>query len=155
MAGSGAHQSALWPLALYLAAAVAVVAVILALSYLLGERHMERGTGLPYESGIVGTGLAESRFDVKYYLVAMFFLILDVESVFVFTWAISLREAGWAGYCSMLIFNGVLLATLAYLWLTGGLSWSTGIPRGERRHAGPAAPRRDDASIGGPASGAR
>jgi NADH-quinone oxidoreductase subunit A len=118
------HQPVLWPLALYLAAAVLVAVGMLALSYLLGQRHMERGTGRPYESGIVATGPAESRFDVKYYLVAVFFLIFDVASVFIFAWAVALREVGWAGYVSMFVFNGVLLATLAYLWRTGALAWA-------------------------------
>jgi NADH-quinone oxidoreductase subunit A len=118
------QQYALWPLALYLALAVALVAGMLALSYVLGQRHMERGTDWPYESGIAATGEAERRFDVKYYLVAMFFLVFDVESLFIFTWAIALREAGWAGYVSILLFNAVLLATLAYLWRTGALAWA-------------------------------
>jgi NADH-quinone oxidoreductase subunit A len=133
VAGTDAHQAALWPLALYLALAVAVAAGMLALSYLLGQRHMERGTGQPYESGIAATGAAESRFDVKYYLVAMFFLIFDVESIFIVTWAIALREAGWAGYASILLFNAVLLATLAYLWRTGALAWADLKPREQPR----------------------
>src|SRR5512141_3069032 len=120
------HQPALWPLALYFAAAVLVAVGMLALSHLLGQRHMERGTGRPYESGIVATGPAESRFDVKYYLVAMFFLVFDVEAAFLFAWAIALREGGWAGYVSIFLFNAVLMATLAYLWRTGALSWAGG-----------------------------
>lgn len=147
------HQYALWPLALYLAAAVFVVGGMLALSYLLGQRHMERGTGRPYESGIVATGPAESRFDVKYYLVAMFFLVFDVESVFIFAWAIALREVGWAGYVALLLFNAVLFATLAYLWRTGALGWANTRLRERPRRGRPLETRADDPADGLSAAG--
>jgi NADH:ubiquinone oxidoreductase subunit 3 (subunit A) len=81
-----------WPLALYFALTVLTVAALGVLSYILGERHMERTTAEPYESGIAATGSTRVRVDVKYYLVAMFFVIFDLEAVFVFAWAISLRE---------------------------------------------------------------
>jgi NADH-quinone oxidoreductase subunit A len=128
-----AHQPALWPLAVYLAAAAAVAAAMVAASHLLGERHMERGTGRPYESGIVATGTAKTRFDVAYYLVAMFFLVFDVASVFILAWAVALREAGWPGFFTMCLFNGILLVTLAYLWRSGALAWSHHRLPGRRR----------------------
>jgi NADH-quinone oxidoreductase subunit B len=73
-----------WPLALYFALTVLTVSALGVLSYVLGERHMERTTAEPYESGIAATGSARVRVDVKYYLVAMFFVIFDLEAVFVF-----------------------------------------------------------------------
>ena len=121
----GATAAALWPLALYFAASAAMVAGILALSYVLGQRHNERATGQPYESGIVSTGSARLRFSAEFYLIAMFFVIFDLESIFVFAWAIDLRELGWAGYFQMVIFIGVLLAALVYLWRCGALDWGT------------------------------
>jgi NADH-quinone oxidoreductase subunit A len=70
----------LWPLAVYFAAIVAIIAAMLGLSYVLGQRHRERATVEPYESGISTTGTARVRFDIKFYLVAVFFLIFDLEA---------------------------------------------------------------------------
>jgi NADH-quinone oxidoreductase subunit A len=72
------------------------------------------------------------RVDVKYYLVAMFFVIFDLEAVFVFAWAISLREAGWTGYVEMLVFLGVLTVALIYLWRLGALDWGEASRRRSR-----------------------
>ncbi len=102
-----------------------LVTVVLVLSYVLGQRHHERGTGVPYESGMLPTGSARLRMDVKYYLVAMFFVIFDVEAVFLFAWAVAFRELGWAGYVEALVFIAVLVAALAYLWKLGALDWGT------------------------------
>jgi NADH-quinone oxidoreductase subunit A len=115
----------LWPLAVYFFATVLIVGGMLVLSYVLGQRHREKATGEPYESGIAATGTAHIRFDVKFYLVAMFFVIFDLETVFIFAWAVSLRQAGWAGYIEMLFFIGILVAALVYIWRLGGLDWGT------------------------------
>jgi len=119
----GSTSSSLWPLALYFGTVLLLVTAMLSLSYFLGERHREKQTNEPYESGITSTGSARVRFDVKFYLIAMFFVIFDLESVFVYAWAVSLRESGWAGYAEMLIFIGVLAAALVYLWRLGALEW--------------------------------
>jgi NADH-quinone oxidoreductase subunit A len=115
----------IWPMAVYFALVLLVVVGMLLMSYLLGERHREKQTAEPYESGIASTGTARMRFDVKFYLVAMFFVIFDLESVFIFSWAVSIRETGWTGYVEMLVFIGVLVAALGYLWRTGALDWGT------------------------------
>ncbi len=115
--------TSLWPLAVYFAAVVLIVTVMLALSSVLGQRHRERATAEPYESGIVSTGTARVRFDVKFYLIAMFFVIFDLEAIFVYAWAVAIRETGWAGYAEMLVFIGVLFAALVYLWRIGALDW--------------------------------
>jgi NADH-quinone oxidoreductase subunit A len=117
------ESSPLWPLAVYGAAAVLIVAAMIAASSVLGQRHRERATGEPYESGVVPTGSARVRFDIKFYLVAMFFLIFDLEAVFLYAWAVGVRETGWSGFAEMLIFTGVLAAALAYLWRMGALDW--------------------------------
>ncbi|HET6514081.1 MAG TPA: NADH-quinone oxidoreductase subunit A [Thermodesulfovibrionales bacterium] len=127
----------LWPLALYGAAVVLLVTSMLALSSVLGQRHRERATGKPYESGIVSTGSARVRFDVKFYMVAMFFVIFDLESVFIFAWASAFRELGWAGYIAILLFVGVLVVILVYLWRLGGLDWGpSGLRRDDERGKG-------------------
>ena len=81
------------------------------------------------ESGIVSEGSVHVRLSVKFYLVAMFFVVFDLEAVFIFLWAVAGRELGWAGYTEVLIFIGVLTATLAYLWRTGALDWYPAGPR--------------------------
>jgi len=112
-----------WPLAVYSLVVILLVAGMLAISFVLGERHREPATGAPYESGILSQGSARVRLSAKFYMVAMFFVIFDLEAVFIFLWAIAGRELGWAGYCEALVFIGVLAATLAYLWKVGALDW--------------------------------
>ncbi|MBF0559763.1 MAG: NADH-quinone oxidoreductase subunit A [Nitrospirae bacterium] len=96
---------------------------MLGVSFVLGQRHKERLTGQPYESGIAPTGTARVRFDIKFYLIAMFFVIFDLEAVFIYAWAVSIRETGWAGYAEILIFIFILMAGLVYLWRMGALDW--------------------------------
>ena len=121
----------LLPMVLYFVAAAGIVAAILLLSAFLGQRHRERATDEPYESGVEATGTSHVRFDVKFYLVAMFFLIFDLEAVFLYAWAVSVKETGWAGYVEVLIFTAVLAAALLYLWKRGALVWGKR-PTGER-----------------------
>jgi NADH-quinone oxidoreductase subunit A len=113
----------LWPLLIYALAVFLLAGVMLGLSYLLGERHKERYTHEEYESGIKITGKARLRFSSKFYLVAMFFVIFDLEAVFIIAWAISFRDAGWSGYLVILIFILILLAVLIYEWRIGALDF--------------------------------
>ena len=113
----------LWPLVLYSILVVGLIAGLVALSHVLGERHAEPAKGEPFESGVVIVGSARLRFSAKYYLVAMFFVIFDVEALFLYAWAVAVREAGWAGFVEALVFILVLLAALVYLWRLGGLDW--------------------------------
>jgi NADH-quinone oxidoreductase subunit A len=116
----------LWPLAAYFGAVVVLAAAIVGISYVLGERHKERQTDEPYESGMLLTGSARLRFSADFYLIAMFFVIFDLESIFIFAWAVSVRELGWAGYAEAMAFLGVLAAALVYLWRVGALEWRGG-----------------------------
>ncbi len=125
MAESPTVSNNLWPVILYFLSVVGLVATMISLSYVLGERHREKQTNEPYESGIVSTGTARVRFDVKFYLIAMFFVIFDLEAVFIFAWAVSIRETGWTGYGEMLIFIGILVAALVYVWKLGALEWGS------------------------------
>jgi NADH-quinone oxidoreductase subunit A len=119
----------LWPLILYIVLALLVVSGMLGLSFFLGERKKDHSSSEPYESGIEITGSARLRFPVKFYLIAMFFVLFDIESVFVITWAIAFRELGWAGYVGILIFTGILFIVLLYEWRTGALDFG---PDGEQ-----------------------
>lgn len=124
------NPESLWPLGLYAAAVMVVVTTMILLSHVLGQRHRERATSDPYESGIPVTGSARVRLSAKFYLVAMFFLIFDLESVFIFAWAVSAREVGWAGYIEIVVFITILLAALVYLWRLGALDWQAPRHRG-------------------------
>jgi NADH-quinone oxidoreductase subunit A len=122
---TAAADTALWPLAIYFFAVIALVTAMIVISIFLGERHKERTTGEPYESGIIITSSAYVRFDVRFYLIAVFFVIFDLEALFIFAWAVALRELGWTGYLEILIFIGVLVAALVYLWRIGALEMRT------------------------------
>jgi NADH-quinone oxidoreductase subunit A len=113
----------LWTLGVYFIVVILLVATMLAVSYVLGQRHDEHATGQPYESGILSEGSARVHVSAKFYLVAMFFVIFDLEAVFIFAWAIAARELGWVGYCEILVFIAILLAALAYLGRSGALDW--------------------------------
>ena len=115
----------LWPLVVYFALVIVLVAGMLGVSYILGQKHKGRATGEPYESGVEPTGSARIRFDVKFYQNAMFFVVFDLETMFILAWAIAARQAGWAGFIEILVFIVVLLAALLYLWRIGALDWRT------------------------------
>ncbi len=112
-----------WPFWVYLVAVLLLVVSMLLLSWVLGQRHNERATGIPYESGIVPTGSARLRFGAAFYLVAVFFVIFDLEAAFLFAWAVAIRDVGWAGYVEGVVFIGVLVAALVYLWRVGALDF--------------------------------
>lgn len=137
------NVSPLWPLAVYAVAIVAVVAVLLLLSHVLGERHRERATAEPYESGVAATGTAEVRLNVKFYLVAVFVLIFDLEAAFLYAWAVAVRETGWPGYISVLVFTAILAAALAYLWKLGALDWGKRPTRGRGESRTDNLPRKE------------
>ena len=117
------YTETLWPLVVYFAAVLVIVAGMMGLSALLGQRHHERATDEPYEGGIVSTGSARVRLSIQFYLIAMFFVIFDVEAVFLFAWAVALRELGWSGYMVAVIFTVFLVVPLVYLWRVGALDW--------------------------------
>jgi NADH-quinone oxidoreductase subunit A len=112
-----------WLFVVYLFLIVMLVGIMLTLSYVLGQRHSERATGLPYESGIVSEGSARVRISTQFYLIAVIFVVFDLETVFIVAWAIAGRELGWSGYWEMIVFVGILIAALAYLWKRGALDW--------------------------------
>jgi NADH-quinone oxidoreductase subunit A len=112
-----------WPLALYTAVVITLVTAMLVASWLLGERHVERATNDPYESGVASTGGARLRFSVGFYIVAVAFVVFDLEAVFLFAWAIAAPELGWSGYAEAMVFIGVLVCALVYLWRRHALEW--------------------------------
>jgi NADH-quinone oxidoreductase subunit A len=113
----------IWPLLVYFVLVILIVAGMLAVSYVLGQRHHDRGMATPFESGIVPQGTARVRFSAKFYLIAMFFVVFDIEAAFIFTWCVVARESGWAGFWEIVIFIAVLAAALVYLWRIRALEW--------------------------------
>ena len=123
MPGNSDFNFTTWPLLLYAALVVFLLVAILALSYVLGQHHREKATDLPYEGGIQQTGSARLRFSAQFYLVAMLFVIFDVEAVFIMLWALGFYELGWPGYIGIAIFIAQLVVVLIYEWGIGALDF--------------------------------
>ncbi|AOY58589.1 MULTISPECIES: NADH-quinone oxidoreductase subunit A [Desulfococcus] len=104
-------------------AVLVLVAVLLFISAWLGEKRPNPEKLRPYESGIIPTGTARLRYPVPFFLVAIFFLIFDVEGAYIFSWAAACESIGWAGWIQMSFFIIVLLLGLIYIWRKGGLEW--------------------------------
>lgn len=125
------ETNSLLTLGVFVFGVVAVVSVMLG-SYFLGQRHNERATSAPFESGIVVTGSARIRFPAHFYVIAMIFVVFDVESVFLYLWAVDVRELGVAGLTQAALFSAVLLLGLLYLWRLDAFSFGPKLrkPRG-------------------------
>jgi NADH-quinone oxidoreductase subunit A len=106
---------------LILVAGFGVVSLIM--SWLLGVRKPNPRKLSPYECGIIPTGTARERFSVKFYLVAMLFLLFDIEAVFLFPWAVVYRELKLFGFAEMVLFIAAILAGYIYVWKKGALEW--------------------------------
>jgi NADH-quinone oxidoreductase subunit A len=118
-----AETTPFWPFISYTAVVFALLAIILTLSYFIGQRHKDRATDEPYESGIIETGTARLRFSAHFYLIAMMFVIFDIEVVFIVLWALAFNELGWAGYIAVSVFIILLFAVLVYEWAIGALNF--------------------------------
>ena len=110
-------------LIIYAVLVLILVALLLFLSSWLGEKKKELEKLKPFESGILPTGAARFRYPVPFYLVATFFLIFDVEAVYIFSWAIAVEPLGWSGWLQISFFIVILLISLFYIWKKGGLEW--------------------------------
>jgi NADH-quinone oxidoreductase subunit A len=113
-----------WSLVAYVAAVAFICLLMMLLSAVIGGRDWGRAKNDPFESGVVSVGSARLRFSAKFYLVAMFFVIFDVEALFLYAWAISLKEGGWTAFAEATIFIAVLAASLVYLARIGALEWT-------------------------------
>jgi NADH-quinone oxidoreductase subunit A len=109
------------PLLIYVLIVLGLVGAVVTLSFVLAPSKPHKKKLAPYESGIIPTAPAHRRLSVRFYLTAMLFIIFDVESVFFYPWAVLLRQLKWFGLIEMLVFMGILLVALAYIWRNGGL----------------------------------
>jgi len=90
---------------------------------LLGPRHQTAEKDAPYECGMPPVGDARERHSVKFYLVAMIFLLFDIEVAFLYPWAMALRDLRWTGFIQVLVFFVILVAGYTYVWKKGALNW--------------------------------
>ena len=112
-----------FPILVFLAIAGGLAAVMIAASFLVARQHPNSEKLSPYECGFEPFEDARVRFDVRYYLVAILFIIFDLEVAFLFPWAVSLGDIGLFGFWSMVVFLGVLTVGFAYEWMKGALEW--------------------------------
>jgi len=110
-------------LGLYAAMVAFVLGVLMFLATWLGKRAPGPEKDSPYESGVEPSGPARLRFPVQFYLVAIFFIIFDLEAVFIYSWAVAFDLLGWAGFAYISFFVLTLLAGLVYIWKKKGLEW--------------------------------
>lgn len=110
-------------LLIYFGGVLALITLVLVVSYLLGERHQEPATGEPFESGIVGVGDTRIHLPIPYFLVAILFVIFDLEAVYIFAWAVSVHQSGWPGFFEITLFIVILLLALFYLIKLKALDW--------------------------------
>jgi NADH-quinone oxidoreductase subunit A len=111
------------PVVFLLATGAVLGATLLGLSALLGPNRTRGAKGAAYECGIIPVTDARNRFDVKFYLIAVLFILFDIEVVFMFPWAVLYRRLGVFGFVEMVVFIGILLVGLVYVWKKGALEW--------------------------------
>ena len=111
------------PVLIFLALSFAMGAIMVSLGYFLGTRRPDGEKLSPYECGFESFEDARMKFDVRYYLVAILFIIFDLEIAFLFPWAIVLNQIGWFGFASMVMFLGILVIGFIYEWKKGALEW--------------------------------
>jgi NADH-quinone oxidoreductase subunit A len=123
------QNNILWPFIIFAVIVFSLIGIMIGLSYVLGERHKEKMTDEPYESGIPPTGDARLRFSSSFYLIAMFFVIFDLDAAFIMLWAVSFRELGLSGYIGIVIFIAILIVLLVYELSIGALDFG---PNGKK-----------------------
>ena len=111
------------PILIFLAIAIAMAVIMVAASLIVAKQRPDSEKDSAYECGFEAFDDARSRFDVRFYLVAILFIIFDLEVAFLFPWAVSLGEIGLFGFWSMVVFLGILTIGFVYEWKKGALEW--------------------------------
>lgn len=114
-----------WPFVVYACGVLILVATMLLLSSILGQRRANAATNMPFESGVVPVGTSQVKMSVEFYLVAILFVIFDLETVFILAWAVAFFELGWSGFFAVAFFVVILVVALIYELSTGALNWGT------------------------------
>lgn len=123
-------------LGLYAMIATGLILILLLLARYLGNRTHSEAKDAPYESAVEPTGDARLRTPVPFYLVAIFFIVFDLEAIFVVAWAVSYDLLGWAGFWQISFFIFILFLGLLYLWKMGGLEWGSQSARDQQERVG-------------------
>ncbi|MDM8537489.1 NADH-quinone oxidoreductase subunit A [Desulfobacterales bacterium HSG17] len=116
-------------LSIYTIIVLILISFLFFLSSWLGEKKPNPEKLRAYESGIIPTGSARLRYPVPFFMVAIFFLLFDVEGAYIFSWAVACKSLGWAGWMQMTFFIIVLFAGLIYIWKKGGLEWGPSLKK--------------------------
>jgi len=111
------------PVLLFILVGIGVGVAPQVIGYILGPNRPDAAKNSPYECGFEAFGDARMKFDVRYYLVAILFILFDLEVAFLFPWAVSLKEIGPLGFWSAMVFLGILLVGFIYEWKKGALDW--------------------------------
>jgi NADH-quinone oxidoreductase subunit A len=113
------------PLAVVLLLSGVLALAIPTISGLLGPRRPSAIKSTTFEAGSESSGMARQRFAVKFYVVALLFIVFDVEAVFLYPWAVNFQALGWFGYTEMVVFAATLVVGLIYIWKKGALEWES------------------------------
>lgn len=124
-----------FPVLIQIIIALGVAGAMIGLSALLGKRVRDPVKSSPYESGMKPVGNARERFSVKFYLVAMVFILFDIEAIFLYPWAVIYRQLRLFAFFEMLLFIVLVLCGFFYIWKKGVLDWSTDEQRRQQRGA--------------------
>lgn len=127
--------TSLWPFVVYFLAVLLLVATMLGLSFILGQRRGNKATNMPFESGVLSVGSPQIHMSAEFYLIAIFFVIFDLETVFIFAWAVAFFELSWSGFIAISVFIFILAVALIYELRSGALDWGMKTQTG-LRHKG-------------------
>ena len=111
------------PVLLFILVGLAIGVAPQVIGFILGPNRPDPAKNSPYECGFEALEDARMKFDVRYYLIAILFILFDLEIAFLFPWAVALKEIGWLGFVDMMIFLAILVLGFAYMWIKGALDW--------------------------------
>ena len=111
------------PVVLFILVGLAIGVAPQVIGFILGPNRPDPAKNSPYECGFEAFEDARMKFDVRYYLIAILFILFDLEIAFLFPWAVALKEIGWIGFIDMMIFLAILVLGFAYMWIKGALDW--------------------------------
>ena len=127
------YQQTYFPILVQVIVALVTAVALQALSHFIGKRVRNKVKDLPYECGVVPTGSARERFSVKFYMVAMLFILFDIEAIFLYPWAVVYRDLKMFAFVEMLIFIALVMLGYFYIWKKGALDWNDAVTGRERK----------------------
>jgi NADH-quinone oxidoreductase subunit A len=129
------QNQAFYSIAVYTAITVLLIGGLLLAAWWLGAKKTSQAKQIPYESGVVPSGSARLSWPIPFYLIAIFFIVFDVEAAFIFAWAVAWEPLGMAGLVQITVFIVILFAGLLWLWKKGALDWGPSAEQRKHPHA--------------------